>query len=208
MTRKRRSKNTPLQSPTDAEERPIDELMVVLGRDFDRLAKRMLASAKRGYVSSADAAHARNLVRCLFALVEGVTFAIKLWALGRHVDEGKRGPPGAGELVFEERYDIADKGEIVTRPVRITLERNVKFAFRFFVETYGIPNPLKTDSDWWRAFKRCGRVRNRLMHPRRPEDLDITPKEIIDAVTAEAGFRETVAGLLGHKGSRSAGTVA
>ena len=191
------------KAPGEWEDRPIGELVLVLGRDFDRLHKRMITSAKRGYVSDADAAHARNLIRCLFALVEGVTFALKLDALGEHLDHDQLGPSGAGELVFEERYDLNNRGQIIKRPLRITVEQSVKFAFRFYSETYGVSNPLDTNSDWWHALKRAQVVRDRLMHPRQPEDLDITPAEIMDAVAAESGFRNCVGKVLTDKTAQS-----
>ena len=152
----------------------------------------MLASAKRGYVSDADAAHARNLIRCLFALVEGVARALKMDALGEHLDHDSLGPQGAQELVLEERYDINNRGQIMKRPFRIKIEQNVKFTFRFYSETYGVSNPLDTNSDWWHALKRAQVVRNRLMHPGQPKDLDIATKEIVDAVVAKTGFMKCV----------------
>jgi hypothetical protein len=57
------------------------ELVVVLAEDFERLERRMMASAKRGHVNAADEAQARSLIRALFALVEGLVYAIKIDAL-------------------------------------------------------------------------------------------------------------------------------
>lgn len=193
------SRKKPRKAPGKSEDRTSGELFLVLSKDFDRLHARMLTSAKRGYVSATDAAHARNLNRCLFALAEGTAFGLKVDAMGELLDRGTFGPPGAKELVFEERYDLNKRGEIITRPLRVPVEQNVKFAFRFYCETYDISNPLDTNSDWWHALKRAQVVRDRLMHPRQPEDLDITPKEVMDAVVAKHGFIECVGKIVLRK---------
>ncbi len=172
--------------------RPIGELITVLGEDFEYLAERMYTWAKRGTITNRDLTHARNLVRCLFALVEGVTFSIKLEALEKYFKEGRHDIRGIVELVFEERYDVDDKGGITIRPIRITTDKNVKLAFRLYSEIYGISNLLNTGSKWWAALRRSNNVRDRLMHPRDPQDLDISPQEILDAIEAENGFRDLV----------------
>ena len=170
--------------------------MVVLGADFDYLRSKMITSAKRGSFTKKDATHARSLIRSLFALVEGIVFTLKLVAIARHLDRGSKGPTGAGELVFEERYDIDSHGEIVTRSMKIPLERNLRFAFRFFATTFGVRNELDTQADWWHAFRRCEAVRDRLMHPRSPEDLELLEQDIVDASVAENGFRNAVAKMI------------
>jgi hypothetical protein len=181
---------------------PVGEVMRVLGRDFDYLAGKMTPSAQRGTFTQKDATHARSLMRALFALVEGVTHALKVTAMGYHLVQDKSSArTGVGEVVFEERYELGDKGEIVTKPMKITLDRNVKFAFRFYAETYSVENPLKTDAQWWHALKRCEKLRDRLMHPRRPEDLQLKTNDVVDALAAEHGFKETVTDLV------SGGTV-
>jgi hypothetical protein len=177
-------------------ERNTVEFITTLASDFESLVKRMLASAKRGHVSPTDASHARNLVRTLFALVEGAVFVMKIEALFTAEEQGAELLFQEAALVFERRQDLNDRGEIVERPANITLERNIRFAFRICSQVFKCSNTLDTNSDWWHALQRSRRVRDRLMHPRLPGDLDIGPKEIIDAITAQRGFMKATLDLL------------
>ena len=180
----------------ESEGRTTDELIEVLSQDFHRLNSKMMASVKRDCFSEINAAQARNLVSCLFVLVEGVAFVLKASALRHFEDRGKSVPLGANELVVEARYDIDKRGKIIGQSERIKLEQNVMFAFRFYSEAYGVATPLDTSSDWWRALKGTQLVRDRLTHPRMLGDLDVTASEILDAVIAEAGLRECVRAAL------------
>jgi hypothetical protein len=129
-------------------------------------------------------------------MVEGSTHALKVKALEHHEALHSTVPPGAKEVVFEERYEVDNTGQIVTRPMKITWEQNVKFTFRFFSEVYSMPNPLRTDADWWQALKRCDKVRDYLMHPRTAHDLNIKPEIIRDVMVAERGFGKALEALI------------
>jgi hypothetical protein len=180
-----------------AADESVGEVAKVLVSDFQLLSSRMKSSARRGTYTAKDATHARSLLRALFALIEGTTHAVKVMTMNYHpLLSTKPLPPGALEVVFEERYDVDDKGRIVTRPMKITLESNLKFAFRFCAETLGVQNPLRTDAVWWQALKRCNRRRDYLMHPRTAEDLHLDFATIADAMAAEKGFGETLHVLL------------
>jgi hypothetical protein len=172
------------------------ELITTLVSDFEYLVKRMLASAKRGHVSITDASHARNLIRTLFALVEGTIFIMKIEALFTAEEQGSELSFQESMLVLERRQDLNDRGEVIDRPANIPVERNIRFAFRICAQVFKCSNTLDTNSDWWHALQRSRRVRDRLMHPRFPDDLDVGPKEIIDAVAAQRGFMKATLDLL------------
>jgi len=177
-------------------ERNTVEFITTLATDFESLVKRMLASAKRGHVSPTDASHARNLIRTLFALVEGTVFVMKIEALFTAEEQGAELSFHETALVFEKRPDINDRGDIFVHSANITLERNIRFAFKICSRVFKCTNTLDTNSDWWHALQRSRRVRDRLMHPRFPDDLDMRPKEIIDAITAQRGFMKATLDLL------------
>jgi hypothetical protein len=159
----------------------------------------MRSSAKRGYISTADESYARSLVRALFALVEGIMYAMKVDAL--MVAEKRWKPLTFAEaaLVFEVRKDLNDRGEIVQRPANIPLERNLRFAFRLYAQVFEVGPTLDTNSDWWHALRRSMHVRDCLMHPRNLTDLEIGPKQIRDAVEAKRGFTQAAVDILQHK---------
>jgi len=180
-------------------ERGTKELIMILNSDFERLVNRMVQSAKRGYISKADESHARNLVRTLFALVEGTVYALKIEALFAADEQGRELSMLESMFVLEIDYDLNDKGEIVDRTQKIKLENNIIFAFRLCSQVFRCSNTLDKKSDWWQALKRSIHVRNRLMHPRFPSDLDMGGKEIIDAVAAQRGFFKAAMDLVRMK---------
>lgn len=75
--------------------------------------------------------------------------------------------------------------------MKISLEENVKFSFRLVDKARERKTPtLDTSKQWWSDFKEATKVRDRLMHPRLPRDLDISPDEVVLITRVESGFRE------------------
>ncbi len=143
-------------------DRPLGDVIRILGDDFDRLTRRMMASANRGAFTDTDASHARSFVRAFFALVEGTCNALKMDALGQMLDDDREIEPGVKEIVFEERYDLDGKGRGVVRPFTYPVESNVKFAFRIYAEAYGRQYSLDTSAEWWAALLEMKSTRNHL----------------------------------------------
>jgi hypothetical protein len=190
------SESTALENK-EPQERVLGEIITVLSRDLDRLFKRMLSSANCGTFTESDASYARALIRAFFALVEGTCNALKVQALGDMLDDEERDiDSGIVSVVFEERFDLDDHGEVVVRPFTYTMQKNIKFAFRLYSEASNHPNTLNTSASWWGALVEMSRVRDRLMHPKRPEDLDVAPHDVVRCAEAGHGFHEAVVALM------------
>jgi hypothetical protein len=178
----------------------LSDMIIVLAEDFDRCHKNVvnaITDARQSNEPMDDQFHARQLIRSLFALVEGVTFAIKMYALAEVEVTG--GPISDAEraLACEERYQINNQGEAIITSAHIRLKENIRFAFHLFSKVSDTPSNLDVQSEWWNSLVRSIKVRDRLMHPRSPEDLTIYPKETLAAADAERGFREAVYRLIG-----------
>jgi hypothetical protein len=91
------------------------------------------------------------------------------------MQEGVEITPQESYLAAEIEYKIGDKGEVVERPAQITLTRNIRFAFTLTEKAHRIPAQFDPSVEWWSCLREAIRVRGRLMHPRMPEDLDISP---------------------------------
>jgi hypothetical protein len=133
--------------------------------------------------------HARQLIRAAFAYIEAVTFSVKITAakdcLIRRVSISPQERAFAGDV----DYEVDDKGEVVERTARIKLTRNIRFAFALYERAHNIRPPFDPSSEWWCHLRESIRVRDRLMHPKMPEDLDVAPKELIHADQSEARVR-------------------
>lgn len=120
----------------------------------------------------------RAYVRAVFAFIEGVTHRMKLLAF-----EEKDKPNvnfSAAELAFllEEDFDLTDKGEVISMSARISLTKNIRFAFKAIARAYSINYDLKVDDHGWDALRKAAKVRDKLMHPKTPEDLIISIDDI------------------------------
>jgi hypothetical protein len=183
----------------DATERTTQELMEQLGDDVDRCHDGLLKAIDAGDrnddgTTSVDSGyHARQLIRAIFAYIEAVTFSAKISAVGRclalKIDVSDHERFAAVEIDSK----LNDKGEVVEQPAKIRIVDNVRFAFRLLERANG--GTVKFDpssSEWWGDFKKTIRVRDRLTHPRRPEDIDVSGAEIVSALRAKDGFEKTL----------------
>jgi len=184
----------------DDDDRTTQELMHALGDDFDRCHENLIAAIDQGVVDehgnvSADYAfHARQLVRAFFAYIEGVTFSAKVCAAAHCVDNNVEITPQERFLAAEVDYTLDHKGSIIEQPAQIKLTKNLRFAFALTEKAHGIEPRFDPSSEWWSCLQKSIKVRDRLMHPRLPEDLDISGEEIIDVLKAKEGFEELLLG--------------
>jgi len=151
--------------------------------------------------------HRRAAVRSTFALIEGVTFSIKqlasTWIRDSQGSLPWRvlGPKEMGQLALlrEESYDLDDKGQVIIRPARLDLLRNVRFAFNaFFRIIHMSDSPLDASARGWSTFRDAMRVRNRLMHPKKPGDIAVSTDEALLVNQAYVWFHELF--LAGFRG--------
>lgn len=137
----------------------------------------------------------RRYVRNAVAFVEGVTAAMGRVALA----DVEAGIPNfsQGEIAILRglRYELDDEGEPRAVPNYQKLTRLVRFSFAILARTYGLRFSLDVQGDGWRCLRSTVRVRNRLLHPRVTEDLNVSTQELREASRAVTWFREQSIGL-------------
>lgn len=176
------------------EERTTKELIEKLGEDYQRCYRGILKSFDDGTIDNegnldADYEfHARQLIRAIFAYIEGVTFSVKIKAAEKCLDDGVEITPQERYIAAEVDYELNDKGEVIERAAQIKLTRNIRFAFALTEKAQKLSPQFNASSKWWSQLREAMRVRDRLMHPRMPEDLDVSPDELINAIEAKSGF--------------------
>ena len=119
----------------------------------------------------------RGFIRAVFALIEGVVFAMKQTALVQHTWFTH------AELAVlrEETPQLNDKGQVTVAPMNLNLARNIRFAFEALSRSLKGQNALNVDGHRWATFQRSVKVRNRLMHPKTVMDLRVTYEEMREA---------------------------
>ena len=94
---------------------------------------------------------------------------------------------------------LTEKGEIIERPAHIRLSDNIRFAFALQEKALGISDKFDASTEWWSCFKSSVRVRDRLTHPKLPEDIDVSCAEFIDDLKAYEGFKQQVMFYADHR---------
>ncbi len=179
-------------------ERTTRELIETLGDDVDRCHASIIEAIdsgdldKEGNVSADYEYHARHLIRAILAYIEAVTFSVKVSCVTRCLDAGLDVSDHERYLAVEIDRELNEKGEIIERPARIRLASNVRFAFRLLEKASKKPSSFDPASEWWSCLRETIRVRDRLTHPRMPEDLNVSGAEIVSALKAKKGFTEVL----------------
>jgi len=174
--------------------RSTAELIVKLNDDIVRCrfmlteALNKLESNESGDAYAEYEHHARNLIRSVLAFIEAVTFSVKVSSINKCLNSGI-------ELTFHERYlaieqtsELSEDGKIKLRSAKLRLASNVRFAFRLLEKASKKPTKFDVNSEWWGCLKNTIRVRDRLMHPKMPADIDLSHGEILNALKAHDGF--------------------
>jgi hypothetical protein len=176
------------------QERTTKELIETLGADFQRCYGNIIQSFDEGTIDEkglldADYEfHARQLIRAAFAYIEAVTFSVKITAATHCLERRVGISPEERAFAADVDFDVDAKGVVVERTARIKLTRNIRFAFALYERARNIQPPFDPSSEWWCHLRESIRVRDRLMHPRLPEDLDVSPNELINTIKAKQGF--------------------
>ncbi|MBH2846077.1 hypothetical protein I6U52_20220 [Serratia marcescens] len=141
--------------------------------------------------------NARQLVRAGFAYIEGGSFSLKVAAIDDAINNSIELTQADIDFAFEVSYQLNDKGNIVEGTAHINLTKNIKFAFNLYSKAHQLNKPFDSGLSFWSDLKKSIKIRDRLMHPRAPEDLDIEPKEVITVIAAVRGFESLLIEYIG-----------
>jgi len=143
-------------------------------------------------MNASDQYSRRTLVRTLFAMIEGVVFALKQRVLEEHRIGRIELSTAEYAVLAEESYDLKDSGQTKTSSNHQRPKANVKFAFPIHARALGghfeLQPSLEQDPRW-QSFCRSIEIRNRLVHPKSLEDLIVSDSDLKDVLDAAAWFR-------------------
>ena len=170
------------------------ELIEMLAGDVSRCQQAFVEAIDEGKVDQngdVDADyeyHARMLIRSIFAYIEGVTFSVKVSAADLCLKKGIDITDGERFFAIDLDFMLSNAGDVIERPTHIRTSDNVRFAFRLEEKALGLLTKFDPSEGWWSDFKSAIKVRDRLMHPKWPADLNISGDEIIQAQRAYNGY--------------------
>jgi len=184
------------------DDRTTAALLLLLDEDYRRCYAQILKRLDEGERDENGCVYAdyefdaRQLIRTVFAYIEGATFVLKIEASFNSDEKGFELTAQQHHFILEADFDLNDRGEVIQKPAKISLTKNIKFAFYIFSQANGISNTLDASVGWWAKLKESIKVRDRLMHPRFPSDLDVSPQEVLSAIHAKVGFDEALHSLI------------
>lgn len=175
----------------------IEELIAILGADFDKCYDSLLEDIQEGEcvdgLTHADYEFsARQLVRAAFAYIEGVMFSIKLVAVSDAKMNNVKLLYPEVNYAFELADQIDDVGRIKQVDARISLVKNIRFAFSLYEKANRISDKFDASVTWWSDLKKAVKIRDRLTHPRSIDELGVTPSEVIIVISSVRGFEGRV----------------
>ena len=167
-----------------------------MGEDYDRCHKALIdcidagEKDKHGNVTADYEFFARQLIRAAFAYVEAVTFSVKAHSAWQCMERNFPIEPVERYFATDVEFEINEKGQVVERSARISLARNVRFAIMLHERVWITSSKFDPSVGWWSSFREAVRIRDRLTHPKKPGDLDVSPDELLTVITAKGGFEE------------------
>ncbi len=140
----------------------------------------------------------RVYVRTLFAMIEGVTYAMKLALFVIARNFGKPGDINVPELVILKgsTFDLNDKGEVREKEKHFRIKDNLKFTVKSVNRVLGSSINLGVDTQDWANFVKTVKIRNNVTHPKSLADLVISDKDLACIRSVNSWFKEIVAAMM------------
>jgi hypothetical protein len=117
----------------------------------------------------------RMYVRLFISFVESVLATLKADML-EEIDDLSNAERA---LLSETTYDLSDQGKPVEKASFVSIQKSLRFVFTMYAEMYGVQPSQNYGDDGWAAFLDAIRIRNRITHPRRVDELSISDDEMV-----------------------------
>jgi hypothetical protein len=136
----------------------------------------------------------RVLIRSIFASIEALSYFLRNLAVNNK--HPKDIAPEDRLIVSERAYDLDGNGRIVHRPLKLRTTASIRYSFAVFKRSYGTTFDLDVTGAPWQAYLRAVKVRDRITHPKRLEDITISEAELMDAAGSWHWFSDAFAATM------------
>jgi hypothetical protein len=126
--------------------------------------------------------HRRELIRTVFAAIEGLHWQLKQDVL-RHAEVVTRLSPHEHSALLEETYSVDPQGSVRTQPRFLPLPTAIRLVVSI-VKRYRPEYVVDFAHPGWANLREAVAIRNRLVHPRELTDLTVSDIEIRQALSA------------------------
>ena len=142
-------------------------------------------TAFQGILTDQSQYHRRTFIRAAYTTIEAFTSMLKQSTLARG-DLNALYSLEELAVLKEETYSVDGKGTAHVQPRFIPTVPNLLFALAMYFRPLVPEFKLDTTAPAWASLLRGLKVRNRLTHPKRSEDLEISIDDVTDAL---AGYK-------------------
>lgn len=139
----------------------------------------------------------RAYVRSLFAMIEGVTYAMKIAIFGIARSPVNHGNLEVPDLVVLKgsTFDLNDKGEIQEKEKHFRISDNLRFTIKSINRVLGSSIDLGGTQNW-ANFVRAVKIRNHVTHPKNLDDLNISDENLECIRAVNSWFNDIVVAMM------------
>ena len=156
------------------------KLINVLARDSDE--------CESVVATTGSSLSKRNFVRALFAWIEAISYLMRQHVL-RELRKEELTEESIPKLLAasERAYRVDERGDVVEVPLMTKTSNNLLFSLRSFAEIVAFPLTVGKGGRNWQAYTRALKIRDRVTHPKSPDDLELTEADL-EAVREAKGM--------------------
>jgi hypothetical protein len=122
----------------------------------------------------------RNYVRAIFAWIEAISYLMRQHVYKELLKQPLT-PNSIPKLLAasETSYYVDGKGDVVETGLKTRTSNNLRFSLRAFAEIVGLDRlQINKGGRNWQFYSEALKIRDRITHPKRFEDVELTDKEI------------------------------
>ena len=139
----------------------------------------------------------RSYVRALFTMIEGTVHSIKELEFAELNSREKSHIPTLVALK-ESVFEVDRRGKIQEGVKFVQIANNLRFAANIFDKTFDKQLDLGIGATKWENFKTSIKIRNRITHPKKVDDITISDDELLIIKQVNEWFNGIIKDMIKH----------
>jgi hypothetical protein len=148
-----------------------------LNKIFFTLSEDCIHATREAFMGG-DLFYRRSVPRNLFSLIEGTVFCLKLLILDQSKRHSIKLEEGEEQVLQDKTATLSSNGKVKVDTAHYPTILNVKYTLKRAYEFFNSSTTLDLSNSHWQQLQIAIKVRDRLMHPKHPNDLDVTEIEL------------------------------
>lgn len=174
----------------------IDEEFEALDQEFYRLHSELLCDLRtfrRECSHPTSQTHRRAYIRALFSMIDALTHCLKRDSLYLAEGEGLSLTDKERRVLKGEFLKRDQSGQVKTVDAFLSISQGIRVTFSFYAYMNYVDYTIDEESEGWESLIKAVKIRNRITHPKKHEDLEISDEELKRIDSAGNWFIHTMA---------------